>query len=225
MEGWIKLDRKIMLWEWYKNPIIKSLFTHLILSANHKDGRWEGIDLKRGQVIVGRYELSRDTGLSEQQIRTALKKLQSTKEIDIKSTNRFSIITICKYEDYQSSENFANQQTTNDQPTDNQQLTTNKNANNAKKERKKYSPAKPEPELPFKSDAFVFAWNEWEIDRKERNKRITHGAKTRQFNFLKKKTEAEAIEIINHAIQQGWQGLYEIKHNRQRKSGNPGKLQ
>jgi hypothetical protein len=145
MQGWIKIKRKIKKWEWYKNAVVKSLFLHLVIEANHKDGRWEGEEIKRGQLAVGRHELSKDTGLSEQQVRTALDKLKQTKEILVKSTNKYSIVTICKYDEYQSSEDDVNQQITNNQPTnnqrptssqpaDNQQITTNKNNNNSNNE-------------------------------------------------------------------------------------------
>ena len=72
------------------------------------------------------------------QIRTSLDKLERTGEISKKVTNRYSIITVakyCDYNDYDLEDNQQitnkqptdNQQLTNKQPTDNQQLTTNKN--------------------------------------------------------------------------------------------------
>lgn len=222
-EGWIKLDRKILDWEWYSDLPVKTLFIHLILSANHLDQNWHGIQIRRGQLISGRYALSAATGLTEQQIRTALKKLTLTKEIVVKSTRHNSLITVCKYDDYQLKENGTNQRPTNNQPTTNQQSTTNKNVRMIRM-KENNNAALPQSELPFKSDEFVFAWNEWVVDRKERNKKITPRAMAMQFKFLKTKTEGHAIEIINHAIQQGWQGLYEIRAQKEKKS-NPGKLQ
>jgi hypothetical protein len=61
------------------------------------------------------------------QIRTSLDKLERTGEISKKVTNRYSIITVVKYCDYNDYDLEDNQQITNKQPTDNQQLTTNKN--------------------------------------------------------------------------------------------------
>ena len=75
-----------------------------------------------------------DTGLTEQQIRTSLAKLQQNGEITVESTNKFSIVTISKYDFYQFREN-DNQQITNNQPTNNQQITTNKNVKNDKNEK------------------------------------------------------------------------------------------
>ena len=141
-KGWIKLHRKFEDWEWYTDVPVKTLFLHLLLEANHEQQKWKGMDIEKGQCVVGRKELSEKTGLSEQQIRTALDKLKSTGEIATKATNRFTVVTVLKYTLYQASEEphqpTDNQQITNKQPTDNQQITTNKNiknVNNNKNER------------------------------------------------------------------------------------------
>ena len=138
MEGWIKLHRKLTEWEWYKDNNTKSLFVHLLLMANHKDGRFQGQEVKRGQLITGRKVLSVQTGLSEQQIRTGLNKLISTNEITIKSTNKNSLISIIRYNSYQIESENTKQSTseiTNNQPTSNQQVTTNKNDKNVKNDK------------------------------------------------------------------------------------------
>ena len=137
MEGWIKIHRKLITWEWYNDSKMVHLFLHLLLSANHLDGKWQGVSVKRGQLITGRIKLSAVTGISEQSIRTCLSKLESTKELTIKTTNKNSLITLLNYDSYQIKES-ANQQSTskltNNQPTTNQQLTTNNNDKNKKNE-------------------------------------------------------------------------------------------
>jgi len=133
--GWVKNYRSIEDWEWYKTENMAHLFQHLIRKANHEDRKWQGIDVKRGQVVTGRSALAEQTGISEQSIRTCLNRLKSTSEITIQVTNKYSIITICNYDSYQTSEGEINQQInqqpnqqlTSNQPATNQQLTTNKN--------------------------------------------------------------------------------------------------
>jgi hypothetical protein len=132
MTGWVKLRRKMLDWEWYSDPAVCRLFTHLLLMANYKDTKWRGQVIKKGELLTGRKLLSEQTGLSEQQIRTALSKLQSTGEITSRSTNRFSVITITQWELYQADDREATSNTTNKQPTSNQQATTSKNINNIK---------------------------------------------------------------------------------------------
>ncbi len=136
--GWISIHRKLTKWGWYQKSEMVHIFLHLLLMANHEDGKWQGHIIKRGQFITGRLSLSKDTGISQQTIRTCLDRLKSTNEITIKSTNKFSIITILKYEDYQSEQGRltikSTTKLTNNQPTTNQQLTTNNKDNNEKKE-------------------------------------------------------------------------------------------
>lgn len=128
--GFITLHRAILNWEWYDDINTTRLFIHLLLKANHKDQKWHGNLIKRGQLITGRIELSKQTGLSQQQIRTCLSKLKSTSEITSKPTNRNTLITLVNYNNYQDNKEQATSQTSRKQPTDNQQITTNNNVNN-----------------------------------------------------------------------------------------------
>ena len=140
VNGHIKLDRKILSWEWYDDANTFRVFIHLLLMATHKDGRYRGFEIKRGEVVTGRLKLASALRLSEMEIRTCLNKLKSTNEITTRTTNKFSIISICKYDIYQSFRNEnnqqdnqqSNQQPTNNKPTINQQSTTFKNVNNDK---------------------------------------------------------------------------------------------
>lgn len=102
LNGWVKLHRRIVDWEWFKKPETLSLFIYCLTRANVADGSWRNIAYKRGQFITSLDTIRKDTGLSIQQARTALKHLVSTGELTSKSTNRFTIITVCKYDDYQS---------------------------------------------------------------------------------------------------------------------------
>jgi len=130
---WVKLHDSWLEWEWHTDPNMVSLFFHLLSMASKKDTRFRGYNIKRGQVVVGRKMLSEKTGISEQTVRTCLARLEHTGEISRKSTNKFSIITICNYNSYQPNFGESNQQLTSNQPTTNQQLTTlkdNKNIDN-----------------------------------------------------------------------------------------------
>lgn len=135
MQGYIKLHRSIIDWEWYSDNIVKDVFLHLLLNANHKDNNWRGIMVKEGQVITGRLKLASELNFTEMQIRTALKKLKSTNEITIKTTSQYSIITINNWNLYQQDNQQDNQRTTNEQPTNIQRITTNKNDKNEKNDK------------------------------------------------------------------------------------------
>lgn len=141
MSGWVKFHRQMTEWQWYTDLPAFKVFIHLILKANFEDSFWRGIPVKRGQFVTGRFELASQTGLTEQQARTAINKLKSTNDITIKTHNKFSIITVTNYEEYQSKDDDINQQNnqqiTNNQPTDNQQITTSKEEKETKEEEEK----------------------------------------------------------------------------------------
>jgi DNA replication protein DnaD len=122
MEGWIKLHRKFLKWEWYSDSEMVHLFLHLLLKANHAPKKWKGITIEKGQVLTGRKVLSREINMSEDKIRTRLKRLVDTQEITIKTTSKYSIITICNYCQYQTTEKenpqVNPQQIPNGSPTD-----------------------------------------------------------------------------------------------------------
>lgn len=138
-EGYIKFYRKFIKWEWYQDSNTKSLFIHLLLLANFEKKKWKGIIIEKGQVVVGRKKLAEELNLTEQQIRTALNKLKSTNNISIKSTNKFSVVTIINWEKYQFFlEKQPTKQPTNEQ-TNNQQITTTKKEKNNKEIKNIYS--------------------------------------------------------------------------------------
>lgn len=100
--GWIKLHRRFAEWEWYKDSKMVHLFIHLLLKANHNNNTWKGINIERGQLITSYDTLERQTKISTRSLRTCIKKLKMTGEITNKTTNRYSIITICNYDEYQN---------------------------------------------------------------------------------------------------------------------------
>jgi len=133
-KGFILLPRSIGSWRWYRKPKTFRLFLHLVLSANIADFEFEGITLHRGQLVTSRESLSRETGLTEQEVRTALKHLKSTNDITIKTTSRYSIITVISFDKYQTATSTAtnrqpaiNQPSTSHQPQYNNKIRSNNN--------------------------------------------------------------------------------------------------
>lgn len=104
MKGYIKLHRTILDWEWYKDTNTKILFIHLLLNACFDRCKFMGIYMKRGQYITSLSRLSNSLGLTSRQLRTSITKLKNTKEIDVKTTNKFTLFTILNYENYQFEE-------------------------------------------------------------------------------------------------------------------------
>ena len=115
MDGYIKLYKRIESWQWYKESTTLHLFIDLLLDANYEDSKVGFQIIKRGQCLTSLKRIHERTGLTYQQIRTSLDKLQKSQEINKQITNRYSIITINKYNDYQE----PNKQVTNKQQTSN----------------------------------------------------------------------------------------------------------
>lgn len=198
--GYIKIYRKLEDWDWYKTPTVLSLWIHILMEANHTDKKWQGVIIKRGSFITGLNVLSTDTGLSVQQVRTALKKLESTNNITSKSTNKYRIITVLDYNDYQNDNKQPNKQITNKQQTNNKQITATKELKELKelkKDKKHYENS----EL-----------NELFIDFLKLRKRLKAVNSERAINTLKTKlsklTDKQKIDCINESIMNSWKGIF-----------------
>lgn len=125
--GFVLIWRKILETSFYRDSYAFHLATHCLLRANHKDSEIlfnnEKLVIKRGQFVSGRDSLYRETGIKKSTIRNKLALLKNIGFLDIKSNNKFSVITICNYESYQNTKKILdskkdNQRTARGQPED-----------------------------------------------------------------------------------------------------------
>ena len=106
----IKVFRKLLDWEWYKDTNTKVLFIHCLLRANWKPGTWQGISYNAGEFITSIPSLAKETGLSEKAVKTAINKLVKTGELGSKTYDeragkrlpKCRVITVKNWDDYQS---------------------------------------------------------------------------------------------------------------------------
>lgn len=131
LNGFIKLHRKLLAWEWYSDINVRVLFLHCLLRANHKPERFLGTLIGKGQFATSLDHLAKECSLTVRQTRTALSKLKSTGELTSKTTSRFSIITINNWDKWQVND------TQNDK-----QATSERQANDNKQEYKEYKEIK-----------------------------------------------------------------------------------
>ena len=204
---WIKLHRKFIEWEWFHRSEMVHLFIYFLLKANHKPRYFEGHLIKTGSFVTGRNKIHAETGISSQTIRTCINRLKSTNEITIKSTKRFSIVTINNYSIYQSKETESNQvtnQVTNQQLTNNQP-TTNHNIRikELKKERIKEI-------YKEKSDEFWEAFDAFNEMRNKIKKPLTDRAITMLMNKLNgiAPKERDQIKLLNESTMNCWQSIF-----------------
>lgn len=134
--GWVKMHRSMLDWEWYSDINVCRLFMHMILKANHKDGKWRGILIKRGQTLTSLNTLESETGLSKSQIRTAIKKLISTREIAQQSHSQHTVFTVINYDSYQGDDTQSSIPVTSGSHTSDTRVTSNNNNKNGENEKK-----------------------------------------------------------------------------------------
>lgn len=101
MSDYIKLHRKFLEWEWYRNEHTKNLFIHCLLKANWKESKFEGNVIQRGSFVSSIDILANETGLTSDEVRTAIKHLISTGELTKQSTNKYTLFSVVNYDLYQ----------------------------------------------------------------------------------------------------------------------------
>jgi hypothetical protein len=136
--GFVKFDRKIGEWGWYKDQCTFKVFFHLVTFANFTPAEFLGVTIHRGQIARSYRTIAEETGLTEMQVRTAIKHLKLTGEVTQATHPKFSLFTVLNYEKYQdvTGNLTGKQQATNKQLTGEQQQ-YKKNKNN--KEEKEYT--------------------------------------------------------------------------------------
>ena len=100
MEGFIRMARNIINWEWYTSKNEKILFFHCLLIANQSKNRWQGVEIDKGQFISSIDNLSQQTGLTIQNVRTAINNLILTGYITKYSTNKYTLFTVNFYDEW-----------------------------------------------------------------------------------------------------------------------------
>lgn len=131
---YIKIFHKMLDWGWYGDTNTFRVFMHILLRANYRESEYLGHKIGAGECVFGYNAWADQLGLSVRQIRTAIDHLKSTNEIRVRATNRFSIITVVKWEFWQIEEGHSDKRTTrratNDRQTSDKQATTSKESKN-----------------------------------------------------------------------------------------------
>ena len=162
--GWIKLHRKITENPVWQDPRMLKLWIYCLTKATHKEHEQmvgtQIIELQPGQFITGRNALAEEFNKGakkEQRVSPVslwrwLRKFEEWQMLNIKITNKYSVVTVKKWDEYQQNEQQVNiKRTSNDQ-----QVNTNKNVKNDKNEKKFISSSSSERET---ENAFEFYEN------------------------------------------------------------------
>ena len=127
--------------------------------------------------------------------------------ITTKSNNKFTVITVEKYSDYQVDKRKIEQQNNSKITTNEQQNNTNNNVKNINNIKNIYSGCS--EELKKALDDFVEM-------RKKIKSPLTEKAMQLAFNKLKKLSTDEAIqiEIVNETVLKSWKSFYPLKQDK-----------
>lgn len=196
MNGHIKLHRALTEWGWYKDLPTCKLWLHVLLRANYKACEWKGIEIPRGAFATSYAELAAESGLSVQQVRTAIGKLKKTGEITVETNRHYTVITVSKYDEYQSCER-------------------DEVPESAKCSPKPKAPKSEKPKEPDWTERFnepvrsaVEDWLRYKAERREGYKPT--GLKSLLSaieNRVKQNGEQAVAEVIRLSMSQGWKGI------------------
>ena len=133
--GYVKLWRKTLDCGLLQHPTAWQVFGYLLLQANSRPRRRiiAGVmtEALPGEVVTGRERLAEELGLSVQQIRTALNLLKKLEIVTIRSTNKYSVISLVNWDRYQQQEPASQPAVPPaSQPAPNQHLTTEQELKN-----------------------------------------------------------------------------------------------
>ena len=192
-QGWVCVHRQLLDNPIFKNDKMFRVFMFCLLRAQHTSGDQlvgdSVVHLKAGQLATGRIAISDKTGLSQQNVRTAISKLEKLGILTIKPTTKYSVITMSNWDKYQQ----ANQQVTSKQPTSNQQVTTSNNDNNENNENKPSDQSKIARDELIES-SFSYWWKSYPT-------KTARKAAFKKWQSITKKMDDNIVtELTNHIV-------------------------
>ena len=238
-KGWISLHRSIQdHWLWEEKPFDKAkAWIDLLLLANHKDNKFlfgnELVKIKKGSFITSELKLMERWGWSKTKVRNFLELLQKDNMILKKADNKKTTLTILNYNVYQEREDHK--RTTKELQQDHKktaaklQEDTNNNVNNVNNVNNNKDTGKPLIQQQQQQQDFNEIMNTYTTNeklkssiiefikmRKTIKKNMTYNALSLLFIKLNKigENDDEKIEILNQSIMSCWQGIFELKEDK-----------
>lgn len=230
--GFIKIHRKMLNWEWYKNKNTRIVFLHLLLTADYTPGERRGVTYDSGECVTSLYELATGCSLTIQQVRTALSNMKSTGEITERIVGKTRVITINNWSMYQAANRMNNRKITENQQDGQQENNSKitgsgavyrvdpKNIDNIYntnllEERKKERRKEIKKYKYYPNDELLDrAFSDYVAMRKQIKKPMSDRAIELSIKRLEKLSGGDneiAVKILEQSIMNSWQGLFELK--------------
>jgi len=223
VNGFIKYYRKIL-----DNPIICkdsehfAIWSYLLLNATHTEQEkmfnGQKITLKKGQLITSRKSVSDQFNISESKCERVFKLFKNEQMIEQQTCSKNRLITIVKWNDYQSSEQQNEQQLNNKWTTTEQQVDTNNKDKKEKKEKNDKNIKDLSALISFSGDnkELLEALLMFDKMRSEIKKPLTIEAQKVLINKLIKFRDdgEDIIECLKTSVMNSWQSIYPSKKER-----------
>ena len=192
--GFVQLSDNLTSWEWFDDKTTVYVYLWLLLRAEWRATRYRGMEIERGQVITTYTEISEKCGVTIRQARTILDRLKTTGKATVKTTSKFSIITMLEYDCNVKSDSLSDSQMTdkrqtaqqsNDKPT-----LYNTNIQNTKEQTARSAPPAPS----VNRDSLISEYGEQNVALYEQKFRDWKSSKGGNFNVPIYSTIAKWLE-------------------------------
>lgn len=192
-KGWIKMHRRFIDWKWYYDGNTMRVFFHILLTCNYEAKNWENITIESGQLVTSLSSLSSKLGISVKKIRLSLSKLKETGEVTIKTTNRYSIITVQNWSEYQ------NEGKQKDKQEDNQRASKGQAKGNQRATTKEVKKLRSKEVNTYQSDFEVF----WEFYPSRNGKKIGKKKASELFFSLSLENKDKILVAVENYARSG----------------------
>ena len=217
IDGWIKIHRKIQNNWIFKDSDYLRAWIIVLMTVNFEQKKvlisGELIDCNRGQSLFSLANWAEIFGKkwTIQRVRTFFELLRKDEMITTEGLRKTTRLTVCKYEDYQESQQRDNTEKTSTEQGDNTEITTTK-------ERKKEKKEKKEKELIIYPEilTFEFVFEMWLQYKKERRETYkSESSKKIAFEKMKQlsgNSPETAKLVVEQSMAANWAGMFELKN-------------
>lgn len=227
--GDIRINRRLFNSDlWQHKPFSRGqAWVDLIGLANWKDNmviiRDDNFHLKRGQLVGSYRFLGKRWGWGAKRVSNLCQTLKRQQRITLSTQHQTTIITVCKYDSYQTPLNYKatakeTAKETVRQQSGNSEATKQRTKEEQKKKGKRTVLTNKERDFPFIKDKdFSHTYQDYLQMRKEKKRPATDRAEELVLTELHKYDLQTAIAMLEQSIVGSYQGIFPLK--KEKKNG------
>lgn len=214
-KGWLKLHRTIMTSSVFSNPKLLKFWIWILCKAFTVPAKvtvgLQEVDVEKGQFVFGRFAAANELQMTNSTVYKYLKILEKERMVVVKSNNKFSLVSVVNWCDYQDKKEQEEQQSNNKRTTKEQQSNTNKELKNIKN--KDNIPQNRINEY-TENEKLRNTLNEFLAMRKKIKSEMTDYAlklMLEKLDNLSGGSDILKMKILNKSIESSWKGIFELK--------------